>query len=108
MLLLLGALLTSGMVLPWKVLGLIFGLAALVMGLLSLVLAVQQKLPALLRISTAAGLVAAFFLTLGTGAQIALWPVTQQYETCMSTALTNTAKKACEDEVRNLGGLLPD
>jgi hypothetical protein len=106
MLLLLGALLGSSFPLPWKVLGLLFGLAALTVGILALVGLVRQKAPALLRISTTVALVASLFLTLGTGAAILLWPVTERYEECMATALTSKAQRQCEDDLRNLGGLL--
>ncbi|MBG6180395.1 hypothetical protein [Arthrobacter sp. CAN_A1] len=103
----LGAVLTGTLPLPWKVLGLVFGLAALVLGIFALVRAVRDKLPGLLRITTVIGLVATAFLVIGTGAQVALWPVTVDYEECMSTALTNAAQSACQDELSNLGGLLP-
>ncbi|MHA7155775.1 hypothetical protein [Arthrobacter sp. TMN-50] len=103
----LGAILTGTLPLPWKVLGLVFGLAALVLGIFALVRAVRDKLPGLLRITTVIGLVATAFLVVGTGAQVALWPVTADYEECMGTALTNAAQSACQDELSNLGGLLP-
>ena len=103
----LGAVLTGTLPLPWKVLGLVFGLAALVLGIFALVRAVRDKLPGMLRITTVIGLVATAFLVIGTGAQVALWPVTVDYEECMSTALTNAAQSACQDELSNLGGLLP-
>jgi len=103
----LGAFLTATLPLTWKVLGLVFSLAALVLGIFALVRAVRNKLPGLLRITTVVGLVATAFLVLGTGAQVALWPVTAEYEECMSTALTNAAQSTCQDELSNLGGLLP-
>lgn len=106
MLLLLGALLGSSFPLPWKVLGLVFSLAALTVGILALVSLVRQKAPAMLRISTTVGLVASLFLTLGTGAAILLWPITERYEQCMATALTSKAQRQCEEDLRNLGGLL--
>lgn len=106
MLLLLGTLLGSSFPLPWKVLGLVFGLAALTVGIIALVGVVRQKAPALLRISTTVGVVASLFLTLGTGAAVLLWPVTERYEECMTTALTSKAERQCEDDLRNLGGLL--
>ncbi|MHA7292357.1 hypothetical protein [Arthrobacter sp. HLT1-21] len=103
----LGAILTGTLPLPWKVFGLVFGLAALVLGIFALVRAVRDKLPGMLRVTTVIGLVATAFLVVGTGAQVALWPVTADYEDCMSTALTNAAQSACQDDLMNLGGLLP-
>lgn len=106
MLLLLGTLLTSNFPLPWKVLGLLFGLGAVTVGILALVGLVRQKAPALLRVSTTVGLVASLFLTFGTGAAILLWPVTQRYEECTATALTSQAQRECEDGLQNLSGFL--
>ncbi|NJC21658.1 hypothetical protein BJ994_000734 [Arthrobacter pigmenti] len=104
MLLLLGTLLASNFPLPWKVLGLIFGLASVTVGVLALVGLVKQKAPAVLRVSTTVGLVASLFLTLGLGAAILLWPVTERYEDCTSRALTSQAQRECEDGLRNLDG----
>ncbi|GAB3548018.1 hypothetical protein GCM10027404_11150 [Arthrobacter tumbae] len=106
MLLLLGTLLGTSFPLPWKVLGLVFGLAAVTVGIIALVGLVRQKAPTLLRISTTVGLVASLFLTLGAGATILLWPVTEQYEECTATALTSKAQRECDEDLRNLGGLL--
>lgn len=106
MLLLLGTLISSNLPLPWKVLGLLFGLGTLTVGLIALVNLVRHKAPALLRAFTTVGLVTTLFLVLGTGAAILLWPVTERYETCMSRALTSAAERQCEDDLRNLGGLL--
>lgn len=106
MLLLLGTLLGASFPLPWKVLGLVFGLAALTVGILVLVNLVRQKAPAMLRVSTTVGLVASLFLTLGTGAAVLLWPMTERYEDCMSTALTSKAQRQCEEDLQNLRGLL--
>ncbi|MBG6191651.1 hypothetical protein IWX64_002617 [Arthrobacter sp. CAN_A212] len=104
---LLGAVLAGTLALPWKVIGLVLGLVALVLGIFALVRAIRDKLPALLRITTVVGLGATAFLVLGTGAQVALWPVTVEYEECMSTALTNAAQAKCQNDLMNLGGFLP-
>lgn len=106
MLLILGAFLSSNFPLPWKVLGLLFSLAALTVGILAMVSLVRQKAPALVRMSTTVGLVVALMLTIGTGAAIILWPITERYETCMTTALTSKAQRECEEDLRNLNGLL--
>lgn len=107
MLLLLGTLLTSNLMLPWKLLGLILGMAALTMGILALVKAVRHKLPTFLKITTVIGLAATLFLTLGTAASVLLWPITAEYEECMRTALTNAAQRTCTEQLSNLGGMIP-
>lgn len=106
MLLILGALLGSNLPLPWKVLGLLFSLAALTVGILAMVNLVRQKAPALVRMSATVGLAASFMFTIGTGAAILLWPVTERYEECMATALTSKAQRQCEEDLRNLSELL--
>lgn len=106
MLALLAALIGSSLMLPWKVLGLVFGIAALVLGIVALVRTGRTKVPGLVRVSTMAGLAAALFLVIGTGASVLLWPITETYEDCMATALTIQAERSCEDGLRNLDGLL--
>ncbi|MHA7239462.1 hypothetical protein [Arthrobacter sp. TMS1-12-1] len=102
---LLGASLTSGLVLPWKVLALVLALLALAAGVVGLVRAVGAKLPRIVVLATSLGLAAALFLTAGTAASIVLWPLTRTYEDCMSRALTLQAQKDCQDGLRNLDGI---
>lgn len=104
MLALLGAVLTSSLMLPWKVLGLAFSLFALAAGVVALVKMVSTKRPRVLVIATSIGLAAALFLAVGTTASVVLWPVTQAYEDCMSRALTLQAQAECEDDLRELRG----
>lgn len=106
MLLLIGAMATSSLLLPWKVLGLAFGLAALGVGTVAFIKALRAGLPPVLKVAAAVGLVAALFISVGTGAAVILWPLTQRYEECMATALTLQAKAACEEQLRSLDGLL--
>ena len=101
---LLGASLTSGLVLPWKVLALILALFALAAGVVGLVKAIGAKFPRFVVLATSLGLAAALFLTAGTAASILLWPITQTYEDCMSRALTLQAQGDCEDGLRSLDG----
>lgn len=104
---LLAALLTSNLQLPWKVLGLALGLVALTAGVLALVKTIRAGLSRFLVLTTSVGLFAALFLTAGAGASVILWPVTQDYEDCQAQALTLRAERQCQDELSNLGGLLP-
>lgn len=101
---LLGGVLTSGLVLPWKVLALVLSVLALAAGVVALVKAISAKLPRLVVLATALGLAAALFLAAGTGASVLLWPITQHYEDCMSRALTLQAQNECEEGLRNLEG----
>ncbi len=104
---LLGALLTSSLLLPWKVIGLALALFAVTAGVIALVKAVRAKLPRFIVLATSLGVFAALFLTAGTAASVVLWPVTQKYEDCQSQALTLRAERQCQDELRDLGGLMP-
>ncbi|BBE21994.1 hypothetical protein MN0502_08770 [Arthrobacter sp. MN05-02] len=104
---LLGGAVASSLVLPWKVVGLVLALFALGAGVVALVKAIGAKLSRLVVIATALGLAAALFLTVGTTASVLLWPVTQNYEDCMSRALTLQAQADCEEGLRNLEGFTP-
>ena len=104
---LLAALLTSSLLLPWKVLGLVLALVAVTAGVVALVKTVRAGLSRFMVVATSLGVFAALFLTAGSGASVILWPVTQEYEDCQAQALTLRAERQCQDELRNLGGLLP-
>lgn len=95
MLLMISVLLLSDVDLPWKVIPLALGITAVVFGIITLVKAVRAKVPALLTVMTAAGLAAAVFFTTGLLAQVALWPYTEKYESCMRDALTEKATQQC-------------
>ncbi len=98
--------LSSNLQLPFKLVALAFGIAAVVLGILTLVHAVRYRLGAFLRITSAVGVGFAAFLTLGIAAAVALWPVTENFENCMRTALTIQAERECQDRLRDLDGLL--
>lgn len=102
---LLFAVLTSTLVLPWKVLTLVLGLLTLAAGVVALVKAIGAKLPRLVLLATALGLAATLFLVTGTAASVLLWGVTRTYEDCMSRALTLQAQGECEEGLRQLEGL---
>ncbi len=104
---LLGGILTSSLMLPWKVIALVLALVALVVGVVALVKAIRAGLPRLVVLATSLGLAAGLLLAAGMGASVLLWPVTQSYEDCMSRALTLQAQRQCEEELRNLGGFMP-
>ena len=105
--LLLSSMLASRLHLPWKLLAVVFGMAALVLGAVALVEALRQHQPSLVKAGLALGLAAALLLTFGNGIAVLLWPATAEFERCTSTALTISAMEACDDGLRNLRGLLP-
>ncbi len=100
-------LITGTFPLPWKVLGLVTGLTAVVMGILTLVHLFRFKMSGLLKVTTILGLVITLFSTVGTTAMIALWPFTADYEQCMELALTLETKAECQENYLTLNGLLP-
>lgn len=100
-----GAVATSGLMLPWKVLSLVLALAAVTVGVVALVKIISTKLNRAVLLATIVGLGAALFLTLGIGASVLLWPITAEYEDCMSRALTLQATNECEDALRRVGGM---
>ncbi|WP_422391458.1 hypothetical protein [Arthrobacter sp. N1] len=102
--LLLGVL-TSSLVLPWKVLTLVLSLFALAAGVVALVKAIRLKLPRLVVLATSMGLAAALFLAAGTAASVLLWSVTRTYEDCIARALTLQAQEDCQDGLKRLDGL---
>lgn len=105
--LLLGLLLSSDLMLPWKLLPLMLGIAAVVVGIITLVKVIRFGLGAFMRIVVSMGLAATAFMTLGLAAQVALWPLTAKYETCMQSALTVQATEACTEDYLTFGGMLP-
>jgi hypothetical protein len=99
-----GGALASSLMLPWKVLGLVLALFALAAGVVALVKAIGAKLSRLVVLSTSLGLAAALVLTAGPGVSVLLWPVTQNYEDCMSRALTLQARDDCQEGLQRLEG----
>lgn len=97
---LLGGVLLGSLALPWKVLTLLVSVFAVAAGVVALIKVIGAKLPRLVVLATSIGLVSAVVLTVGTAVSVLLWPVTQQYEDCMSRALTLQARSDCEDALR--------
>ena len=105
--LLLGMLISSELALPWKLLPLALGIAALVVGIMTLVKVVRYGLHRSLRVIISMGLAATAFMTIGLAAMVALWPFTAKYETCMQSALTVQATETCTKDYLSFGGMLP-
>lgn len=106
------SLLCSGLPLPLKVLAPALGLAAVVVGIMALVKAVRVRFPRILRAALVVALGISFVVTIGTAALVAVWPITSEYETCMSEALTQRAEAQCEqdyqDTLQDLSGNLTE
>ncbi len=100
-------LITGTLPLPWKVLGLATGIAAVVMGILTLVHLFRYKLSRILKVTATLGLIITLLSTLSTGAMIVLWPFTADYEQCMELALTIETKAECQENYLSLNGLIP-
>lgn len=98
-------LLTSGLALPWKLVPLALGVAAVVVGILTLVKVLRYGIGPAQMFVTALGLVASLVMTLGLGLAVATWDSTEKLETCMGKALTMQAQEECQSEFAN--GLLP-
>lgn len=99
------AVVTSGLMLPWKVLALVLAVAAVAIGVVALVKVISTKLNRAVLLATIVGLAGALFLAFGIGAAVLLWPITERYEDCMSRALTLQATSECKDALRQFNGL---
>ncbi|MCQ2001615.1 hypothetical protein [Arthrobacter zhaoxinii] len=97
-LLLAATLLSSGLVLPWKLLPLALGIAALVIGVVALVKAARRRMGPLMPVLISLGLVITALTTLGLTGMVLLWDETMTYESCMRSALTLDGVDACEAE----------
>lgn len=98
-------LLTSGLALPWKLVPLALGIAAVVVGILTLVKVVRFGIGPVQMFVASLGLVASLVMTLGLALSVATWDSTQKLETCMGNALTMQAVEKCQSEYT--GGILP-
>lgn len=98
-------LLTSGLALPWKLVPLVLGVAAVVAGILTLIKVLRFATGPVQMFVTSLGLVASLVMTLGLALSVATWDSTQKLETCLSKALTMQAEEECRSEFTN--GVLP-
>lgn len=106
--LILGAILTAELSLPWKVAALVFGAAALVTGIMAMVRAVKAKMKGSIFGFLSLGLVLTVIVTLTQVWAIALWPWQSSYETCLDNAITDQAHHKCiTDYEDHLNTLIP-
>ena len=98
-LLLLGALLSARLPLPWTTVGFLFTVVALVVGAMGLAAALQVR-----RRGTAAvlagGLVLALVVLLTQAVSLATWRFQQERLDCLSGAVTDQARARCETALR--------
>ncbi|WP_421743633.1 hypothetical protein [Cellulomonas sp.] len=95
--LVLGSVLVATLPLPWQAAGLLFAVAALVVGIRGLIIAGRARTRGLVPL-LAVGIVIALSWTLILGVQLALWPVQQDKQECLEGALTISATNACETQ----------
>ena len=103
--LVIAVLLTSGLALPWKVVPLVLGVAAVVVGIMTLIKVLRSKLGAVPVFVTSLGLAASAMMVLGLGLAVATWDSTEKLESCLDNALTMAAEDSCKSEFSN--GILP-
>lgn len=95
-LLVLGAVVTFNLPLPWKAGALVLVGAALVVGGLALVTTWRARLPGLMLPMIVAGLGFAGLTGAAALSTIAMWPLVQDREECLRGALTVSAQAECE------------
>lgn len=96
--LVLALVLTSGLALPWKLVPLALGVAAVVVGILTLVKVRRYGLGRVPLFVTSLGLVATLVMTAGLGLAVITWDQTQKLESCMASALTMQAQEKCRTD----------
>lgn len=97
-LLAIATLLSSNLVLPWKLVPIALGTAAVVVGIIALVKAARARMRPVLPVLISIGLVVTFVTTLGMAAMALLWDRTVTYESCMRSAITLNATESCQSE----------
>jgi len=97
-LLLLAALATSSLLLPWQVIALVLTLAALVVGVRAMVTVIRLRVRGTLAPALGVGLGLAALLALSLTTALALWPLQMQLQECQRDALTISATQACQTQ----------
>lgn len=90
------SLLLSSVALPWRMLSVALGVAALVMGIRAMRTVVRAGLRGGLVVVLSAGMVMTVVLTLSTLAVIPVWQVEMDRQTCLGQAITLTAETSCQ------------
>lgn len=100
-LLLVAALVTASLPLPWQVAGVVFALASLVAGVRALHAVWRAGMRGALPAMVAVGLVFATLMTLSLSTLLALWPLQAERQSCLADALTISANEACEQQFQD-------
>lgn len=94
---LLGMVLSLSLVLPWKLAALVLGLVALVLGVRVWLTSRGERRAGLPRAVAAGGMALALFGTTTAALPLLAWDATVELERCTSSALTVRAQQACAD-----------
>jgi hypothetical protein len=96
--LLLAAVVTSSLPLPWQVGSLVFVLVAIVVGTRALVLAWRSGVRGGVLFALGAGIAMAGMVALAMTTLLAVWPQQMERQRCLATAVTISATQRCEAE----------
>lgn len=96
--LMIGALVASGLPLPWQVLGTVLSVAALTYGVLALKAVWRAGLRGMLVPALVVGIIVSATYLLSSIAILATWPVHTERQECLARALTVSARDACEEQ----------
>jgi hypothetical protein len=96
--LLLAAVLTSSLPLPWQVGSLLFVLVAIVVGIRALVLAWRSGVRGGVLFALGTGLAMAGMVALAITTLLAVWPQQLERQRCLAAAVTISATQRCEAE----------
>lgn len=100
-LLLVAALLTLSLPLPWQAASLAFTAAAVVVGVRVLLAARRSRRGGLLVPLAAAGTAMSLLLSLSVVSALAFYDIALDRQTCLQRALTTSANQACEQQFRD-------
>ncbi|MBO3083664.1 hypothetical protein [Cellulomonas fengjieae] len=95
--LVLGSVLVATLPLPWQAASLVFALGGVAVGIRALVVAARAHSRSLLPMLSV-GVVIALSWTFLQAVQLAFWPVQQDLQDCLRSALTIEARTACESQ----------
>lgn len=95
-LLMLGAVLTAQLDLPWQLISPLLTIAAIVVGVRTLVSVIRQRLGATIVVLLSGGLALSGMLLLTSLGSLVMWEAQMDRQQCMRTALTVSAEDQCE------------
>ncbi|WP_461024399.1 hypothetical protein [Thalassiella azotivora] len=106
--LVLAAVVTSTLRLPWQAAALVFSVGAVVVGVLATRAVVRARMGGAGVAFAAAGVGLSAVMVVVNGASVALWPVQAELQRCQQRAVTEAAERRCLAEYeRTLTDLVP-